>query len=630
MLYDYQYTVIAALVSAVLLTLIYQRKGYPSPSNRVFMRMMYVNLLATCADIFTFWTISFPERYPAWVLYGSNILYLWIFGMLPLMFARYLAALSGDERIKRVCRIQCAAAAGIEGVLLIASPLTGWVFTYGADLVYRHGPLFWILYAIPVLLIADTLLMMFARKAPISRLQSLTLGTVFLIGAVMAVIQIAIPKADMFHMSCALILLTVYIVLENPLYYTYRGTRCLGARAFFTELRQMKEPSTRLLLVCLTNRARDRGVQEIRLMTALTDEAAERMHEKFGRSAYCIAPGKFVVIGDPHTGKGPDDMADTARNAFMRPFNLYGKQIEARFGMRPMTLGDIMVSDDFADHFAEVIEQTSAERLLSVPDLTELLRSQHEYREVEDAVISGIENDRFYLMYQPIYDIAGGDFHSAEALLRLEDPQLGNVRPDIFIPIAERNGRITRIGDMVLEKACAFLKAHRADCPKLRYLEINVSPVQLLRADMADRFIGIMQKYGIAPDMINLEITESSLDLSEPAVVENIRKLRRFGASFSIDDYGSGFASASYLFRLPVSIVKIDRTILNEAMRDEKAMLVFGDTVRMVKKLGKTVIVEGAEDEEMARRIKESGGDQIQGYHYSRPLREEAFIQFMA
>ena len=138
-----------------------------------------------------------------------------------------------------------------------------------------------------------------------------------------------------------------------------------------------------------------------------------------------------------------------------------------------------------------------------------------------------------------------------------------------------------------------------------------------------------MSKYNINPNQINLEITETAQFSNDENIQENIKKFNEFGIKFSIDDYGSGFASANYLIKLPINIVKIDKEILWSAMKNDNAMIILKNTIKMIKELNYEIIVEGVETKEMADFLKIEGCDFNQGYYFSKPINENEFINFI-
>ena len=146
---------------------------------------------------------------------------------------------------------------------------------------------------------------------------------------------------------------------------------------------------------------------------------------------------------------------------------------------------------------------------------------------------------------------------------------------------------------------------------------------------LSDTLFTIMNEYGIKPSQINLEITETAKSDNNTAIRNNIDILSGHGVGFAIDDYGSGFATANYLLQYPFSVVKIDKQILWQAMTDETALIVFRNMVTLIKKLDKKIVVEGGETQEMIDLLIQENCDYCQGYFFSKPLKEEAFIDFL-
>ena len=165
----------------------------------------------------------------------------------------------------------------------------------------------------------------------------------------------------------------------------------------------------------------------------------------------------------------------------------------------------------------------------------------------------------------------------------------------------------------------------------VNYIEINLSPVQCRQVNLVDSLVGMMREYDISPEKINLEITETAqLEGAEMMKLTGImNRLHNYGVTFSIDDFGSGFAAIDYLVRLPVDLVKIDKGILWQAMEDKVAMMVLKHTIRMIKEVDKKIVVEGVETEEMVDLLVAEGCDYLQGYYFSKPIPQEQYLEFL-
>lgn len=179
-----------------------------------------------------------------------------------------------------------------------ATPFTHWIIYYDENLVYRHGELFGILYLIPVAMIGHSLLLFWLQKKNFSRFQHITVLTLFVLSIAMATVQVLVPSLDIFHLMCALILYVVYIVFENPAYYTYHSTRCFNNKAFYEEANRLgrKKIPHPMLLICVMNKRRNHSIQEVLLQIDLMDSVAEELRNLFGRRVYCIDKARFVLI----------------------------------------------------------------------------------------------------------------------------------------------------------------------------------------------------------------------------------------------------------------------------------------------------------------------------------------------
>ena len=155
--------------------------------------------------------------------------------------------------------------------------------------------------------------------------------------------------------------------------------------------------------------------------------------------------------------------------------------------------------------------------------------------------------------------------------MRIHDDLLGNISPEIFIPIAERNGSIVKLGTMIFEKVCRFISEQNLEETSIEYIEINVSVVQCIQSDFVDTLNEIMDRYHVRPEQINLEITETAASNSFAILQENVERLYQQGISFSLDDYGSGYATIGYIHRFPFCIIKLDKLMVWDAFENERA-----------------------------------------------------------
>ena len=257
------------------------------------------------------------------------------------------------------------------------------------------------------------------------------------------------------------------------------------------------------------------------------------------------------------------------------------------------------------------------------------LRALRKEKAIEKAIELAIDRDTIEVYYQPIFNTEKQCYTSAEALVRLNDELLGYISPEIFIPIAEKNGMILKLGTMIFEKVCRFIAEENLKDTTIEYIEVNVSVVQCMQQNFVEELIEIMDYYHIAPEQINLEVTETAAVNSISILQENIEKLHAKGISFSLDDYGSGYSTLGYLHQLPFQIIKLDKLMVWDAFENERAGITLKFTVGMLKELKVRIVAEGVETQEQQMHLTGIGCDYLQGWYYSKAIPGEEFAQLI-
>ena len=248
---------------------------------------------------------------------------------------------------------------------------------------------------------------------------------------------------------------------------------------------------------------------------------------------------------------------------------------------------------------------------------------------VQKLIQEAVDQDGFEMYYQPIYSVEEKRVVSAEALIRLKNTEHGFISPEEFIPIAEQNGLIMKIGEFAFRSVCQFIRAHGLEQYGIRFIEVNLSVVQCMQERLHKRLWDIMAEYGVEPDQINLEITETAEVTQMGAFQDNVSALNQKGIGFSLDDYGTGYSNIGFLYKFPFRIVKIDKSLLWGAFENEKAMITLESSIDLAKRLNLQVVVEGVENEEHQDKLTEMGCDYLQGYYFSKPVPESEFIQYV-
>jgi diguanylate cyclase (GGDEF)-like protein len=246
---------------------------------------------------------------------------------------------------------------------------------------------------------------------------------------------------------------------------------------------------------------------------------------------------------------------------------------------------------------------------------------------LESSLRRAIDKDELRLHYQPQIDLPGGRAVGAEALIRWQHPERGLLGPADFIPLAEETGLIVAIGEWVLRRACAHARQwHKAGKGGLR-VAVNLSARQFYQKDFVQMVEGILLDTGLPPDLLDLELTESTLMQNTAGTVGALNELRAIGVHVTMDDFGTGYSSLSYLKRFPIDCVKIDRSFVSDITTDPDDAAIANAIIAMAHSLELRVVAEGVETAEQLCFLCERGCDEAQGYLIGRPV---PFDQFQA
>lgn len=240
-----------------------------------------------------------------------------------------------------------------------------------------------------------------------------------------------------------------------------------------------------------------------------------------------------------------------------------------------------------------------------------------------------LKHHEFELYYQPVIDLRTGDIVSAEALVRWNHPRRGLVPPSEFIAIAEDSGLIVPLGKWVIRAACQQAKNIQKALHYPLKIGVNISARQLYHAGFADEFLHILNELRLAPEWIELEVTESSLMDDDGKAINSLERIRAMGVSLAIDDFGTGYSSLSHLKRLPVQSLKVDRSFVEGLPDDEEDRAITSLIVAMANSLDYKVVVEGVETREQLQFLTACGCDYAQGFYFSEPLPVDKFMQLL-
>lgn len=254
--------------------------------------------------------------------------------------------------------------------------------------------------------------------------------------------------------------------------------------------------------------------------------------------------------------------------------------------------------------------------------------SANQRLEKEILLSQGLEKGEFLLHYQPKISIRTKELYGVEALVRWNSEQ-GLIYPGEFIGLAEETGLIVPLGEWVLREACRQCKEwHEMGYTHLK-VSVNVSAVQFQKQDFAELTAQILEETGLEPAALELELTESTVMEKPKEAAVILLRLQQLGVSISIDDFGTGFSSFSYLKQFPMNALKIDRSFIQNIEEEEADKAIAKAMISLARNLGLMIVAEGVENEKQMKILESADCDTAQGYFISRPLDADAFLNYM-
>lgn len=305
------------------------------------------------------------------------------------------------------------------------------------------------------------------------------------------------------------------------------------------------------------------------------------------------------------------------------------KNIVMKWGIYPVN-GDGASVEQMYDRALLAVQSTKGQYGIYFAVYDDVLRSQMlRTQRITDSMESALVEEQFEIYLQPKYRICDNVLIGAEALVRWNHPEWGFLSPADFIPLFEKNGFITKLDQYVWEMACEVLEKWDRDGAPSLPISVNVSRADIHHADIAERLLNIVQRHGLLPERLHLEITESAYTESTGQIVEVVEHLRQLGFVIEMDDFGSGYSSLNMLSKMPVDVLKLDMKFLQSEIEKPAYEGIMQFIMSLARFLNLIVIAEGVETEEQLNRLREIGCDHAQGYYFAKPMPVDAFEALM-
>lgn len=618
-MWNYSFMFPSILVLLTVLIFYVSRPKLSTRRNRTYLSMLFLEMGIVCSDIAASVADENYTLYSTGMLYAANIIFFMLYLTRIYGFFRY------SEELLRIYDRRRRALFSVPYVLCevvsLSSFFTGAVFSIGEG-GYHRGPLYDVLFYCYLFYIIAALVNLYFHRdqMPTYRLRAYQgFYGILLLGTLMRKL---VPKVLVMNTFSLVALLIIYLAYENPDFYLSERGTAFNMRGFRTMLDEIvHKKDYRILGFAIKNYVFERSI----FGSQQTDDGISRINhylrQKFPAcKPFYLRNGCFALVGSERLDW------EQIRNGVEASFHLEGG-LNANIGfaeIRPQPnldsaeriVNNLCIALETVGH-PDAITPSSmvmdAERIQDMDEQVDILRT------LERAVNEGSVE----VFYQPVYDSHTRRMVAAEALARIRDSSGRIMPPGLFIPVAERNGYIDRLGEIVFEKTCVFIRDHDMDALGLEWINVNLSPIQCMQRTLTKRLTDILEKYNVPAEMIHLELTEQSI-IDYSMLEEQIVGLRKANFQFVLDDYGSGYSNLTRVRHYPFVNIKLDMEVVWDYNRERDTLL--PNIVKAFRQMGFSITAEGIETVEMADALTEIGCDYLQGFLFDKPLPVDEFV----
>ena len=668
---SYAYPICAMLSLLVLALHFFSKRQIPVQRNQMFTAA----ILFACADVIL-------EVFSAMVVNNSasvppvlGYIVLTIFYLLRLSFPLLMIfhSISVTRSLKRrnlMSIVLMSIPTAVVGAIILLSPLTHHFIYYKNDNYYK-GEYFPILSVLTILSALFSVIYGLAKKSAFQEKGFRVVAGISLLalGSVMA--EASWPRLNVSSIAIATSMLLAYLSLKKPESMIDHTTGLLNLDALMTYMDELinREARYYVLVMKVENIRRINSIfgytigsltlknvadflstfspdmkERTRLRKNLkvyegTNGADPKAKEKSEKTvgdarrlertlppawAFRLMSNQFAVVSTSE--ETHEKILELLRERFENPWHIRGLELNLL-----LTVAEMPETSSFAEgsDLYKAVEIV----LPAVPKGDTVTVSERELAKIERHLMletsleKALAEDTLDVRFQPILSTATGRYTKVEALARFTHDEWGDVPASEFIPIAEKRGLVAQIDEFVLRRACEFIKS--ATDVEIEYVGINISVTELASSSFPKKVSAILDEYGIPYRKIVFEITENALMTSIIQMIENLQELASMGFRFAVDNLALGKGDIVKLSMLPFSIVKLDRSVLEEVETSARSRILFENTIDVLKKIEIESVVVGCETTVQSQWISECSPDGIQGFYYARPMDKNGCLAFI-
>ena len=629
----------AIIILGVLMISFITRKMLKGRQNRDFMALVLITFLTTIFDVYS---VAFDKFGVGTGMIISKIvfhtLYLFFHSLTLPYYLLFIIGMTGSDHLtlkNPTYKILVSIPLEFEIFMLVLNLFKHNVFYFNEEGDYVRGQFFWVNYAVAVFYLAACVAQLVKHHKTIQKARFISIFSIIPAVICAVLVQYFFPFLLIESFVIAVCILYVSLVVIRPEENIDSETGLFRLPAYVDNIRKAELTKRHMVIVMINvsnyrTLSRSLGYQSsARLSFEIAKLISEECKEKRIRAEYYyIGEGKYRLLIENDDRPLVPECVKTIQKKLSDGFSF--REVEISL------LANVCVAywpDDIREEKGVLLfgsQFNEFQYRQGVIYAKEIMRQKNFdiIKNLDTILEKALQDNSFQVYYQPIYSIKERRFTTAEALIRLKTEEFGFIPPDLFIPVAEQNGTIHRIGHFVLEEVCRFVASDEFKELQIKVIDVNLSTVQCLEKNLAKEITAILTEYKVRSEQINLEITETAAAFEQNEMLTNIENLSARGFRFSLDDYGTGYSNISRAIEMPLSVIKLDKSI-TRIDQNTKLYAIGVNTIRMIKDMNMDIVAEGIEDEATLKKFEEMGCDYIQGFYFSKPLPRDEFVKFI-
>ena len=645
LVFSYAYPICALLFLLVIMLHFFSKRQLPVIRNRMFTVAILLSCTYAVFEVFATMVIRHADSVPAVLSYMVLTIFFILRLSFPVLMILHTLSITQDLKMRQFWAISIMMIpAAFCAAVILTNPVTEQFFYLEEGVIVR-GNLFSGIYLVNALAVLACMICACVRRNMVDRNRFLTIATYMILACTASVIEVFRPSANVSSVAVAAAMLVAFLSLPDEKSMTDHLTGLLNLDAMMNYIDELiaRETHYYVIVMKVENIRRINSIFGYTIGSLTLRSVADYLSafspdlrkngtadaRKLDRKlppawAFRLMSNQFAVISTEE--KTHETLLALLQKRFDDPWTIRGLELN-------LTLTSAEMKDVSAFGSGEELYKVVEIMLPSVPKGDTVTLSERELERVEkhirleSSLEKALESGDLDIRFQPVLSLATGRFTRAEALVRFSSEEWGDVPPSEFIPIAEKRGLGAIVDEFVLRKTCEWIRD--AGDLELDYVSVNVSVTDFISEAFPGKVCAILKEYGVPYKKLVLEIPDAAVKTTMMLMLQNMSFLSAMGVGFAMDGVPLSAGDLAQLAMLPISILKLDRSVVEEVEASPKARILFENMIDLLRKMEIHSVVLGAETAATASWVENCRPDMVQGFYYARPMDGETCLEFI-